>query len=104
MNSLEKLNEVLTGTGDLVPEDEEQAKLMQMLQMAAPFIGQLIPETAEEFDAVLLGLTRWTIDLRSDDAEPRPATEALAQAFGAIRARAEAAGLVPIEGAADASA
>lgn len=98
MDSLEKLNRLLAGTGDLVPEDEEQARLLQMLQMAGPFIGGLIPETAEEFDALLLGLTRWTIDLRSDDADPAPATLALAEAYGLVQDRAAEAGL-PAPGA-----
>jgi hypothetical protein len=88
MNSLEKLQELLAGTSDIVPEDEEQARLVQMLQMAGPFLGELIPKTAEELDNLLLGLLGWTIQLRSDDADPEPATRALAEAFGLIKERA----------------
>ena len=90
MDSLEKLNHLLSGTSDLVPEDEEQAKLMQLLQLAGPFLGELIPRTAEELDALLLGLLGWTVQLRSDDADPGPATLALAEAYGVIQDRAAA--------------
>jgi hypothetical protein len=88
MDSLEKLQGLLAGTTEIVPEDEEQAKYIQMLQMAGPFLGELIPKTAEELDSLLLGLLGWTIQLRSDDADPAPATEALAEAFGIVKERA----------------
>lgn len=99
MDSLEKLNGLLAGTREIVPEGEDQAKLVQAIQLVGPFAGDFVPDTAEELDALLLGLTRWTIDLRSDDADPVPASEVLAESFGVIKERAAAAG-EPLEEAA----
>lgn len=88
MNSLEKLADLVAGTSDIVPEDEEQARLVQMLQLAGPFIGELIPDTPEDLDALLLGLLGWTVQLRSDDADPAPAIRALGEAHQLICRRA----------------
>lgn len=88
MDSLEKLNAQMKGTGDMVPETEEDARLLQMLQVAAPFAGSLIPATAEALDQQLLGLAKWALMLRSDEAEPAPAIAMLSEAYGEFRRRA----------------
>jgi hypothetical protein len=88
VNSLEKLDQLMKGAGELVPETEEDARLIQMFSTARPFLGPLIPSTPEGLDAQLLGLAKWALALRSDDADPKPATEVLAEAFAEIRRRA----------------
>jgi hypothetical protein len=96
MNSLEKLNQLLQGTSELEPENEEQARLMQMFQVAGPMLGNFIPESPEAFDDLLLGLTRWSLQLRSDDADPAPAVRTLAEGYAEIRERAGIASAPPL--------
>lgn len=72
MNSLEKLELALANTRNLVAETEEAARQLQMLQMVAPMVRPMIPDTPEAFDEQLLGMTRFLLGLRSDDADPRP--------------------------------
>lgn len=88
MNSLEKLNAQLRGAGDLVPETEEQATLMQMLNTAGPFLGSIIPDDPEVLDGQLLALAAWALKLRSDTAPPAPAIRMIAEAYADLRTRA----------------
>jgi hypothetical protein len=69
MNSLEKLHHALRGTLGFEPADEGTARLMQMLQLAGPLVGDVVPSDPAEFDAMLTGVAVWALSLRSDDAD-----------------------------------
>ncbi|HET7120296.1 MAG TPA: hypothetical protein VFI17_03470 [Solirubrobacterales bacterium] len=70
MNSLEKLDQALAGAEGVQPEDEQTARMLQMLGMAKPMLSALIPDTPEELDAQLLGIVRWLLSLYSDTDDP----------------------------------
>src|SRR4051794_18737387 len=67
MNSLEKLEQALAATGSIEPEDEQTARMLQLLQLAQPMIGGLIPDTPQALDAQLLGISEWLLGLVSDN-------------------------------------
>ena len=69
MDSLEKLNRTLLGANQMEPDDEHAARLLQLLQLAGPMLGTVIPDTAEEFDQQLIAIARMALEMRSDDAE-----------------------------------
>ena len=67
MNSLEKLAALLRGTYEYEPPDEGTARLMQMLQVAGPMVAAQLPDTPEEFDAMLDGVAEFARSLKSDE-------------------------------------
>jgi hypothetical protein len=69
MNSREKLDQRLHEAQTATPETEQEAMVAQLLAVAAPMVGPMIPEDPAELDDSLLRLTKWLLSMRSDDAE-----------------------------------
>ena len=68
MDSQEKLQQLMRGAYDVAPSDEGTARMVQMLQVSGPMIGQFLPDTAAELDETLLGVAAMCLRLRSDGA------------------------------------
>lgn len=69
MNSREKLDARLQDVQNTEPENEQKAMLAQMVQVALPFVGPMIPEDPDELDGQILTLMKWLAGMRSDDSE-----------------------------------
>lgn len=70
MDSLEKLNQLVHDAQHTEPESEEAARAAQLMTIALPIIGPMVPEDPGELDDMILKLTGWLLSIRSDDAVP----------------------------------
>jgi hypothetical protein len=69
MTSREKVDQAIAAARDAQPQTEQEAMLAQMLQVAGPMVGPMIPQDPVELDDQILRLAKWLVSMRSDDAE-----------------------------------
>lgn len=68
MNSRQKVDAHIARAKTAQPENEQQAMMAQLLTLAEPMVGTMVPEDPAELDEQLLSLGQWALSMRSDDA------------------------------------
>lgn len=76
-SSVEKLDGLAELVGEIEPDDEETARLLQVAGALAPRLRSILPSDPERLDQMLLVLGSYALALRSDSAELPERTEQL---------------------------
>jgi len=72
-SSVEKIGELAAMLPELSPDDEQGARILQLLMNLTPHLRVLLPDDPDRLDEMLLVLAKWALLGRSDYAE-QPAT------------------------------
>jgi hypothetical protein len=67
-SSIDKIEQLLAIVPHVVPDSEEDARLMQVAQAVLPHVQRFMPQDPERLDAILLAVAQHCLLARSDGA------------------------------------